>query len=127
MNYPKPLLAGIILVALLIPSAGVQAQQNCRLFGETSHQVCGRLLEYWEQNGGLPVFGYPLADQSAQQVEGRSVQAQLFERHRLELHPENARPYDVLLGREGADLLVRQGRDWETFPKASPSLPHYFA
>ena len=28
---------------------------------------------------------------------------ELFERYRLELHPENPAPYDVLLGRSGAD------------------------
>ncbi len=100
---------------------------NCRAFPETGHQVCGRLLEYWEQNGGLPVFGYPITPQTAQQIESGTFQVQLFERNRLELHPENARPYDVLLGRLGADSLVSQGRDWTTFGKADPGAPHYFA
>jgi hypothetical protein len=103
------------------------AQGNCRFFPETNHQVCGRILEYWDQNGGLPVFGYPITSQVTEQVEGRSVQAQLFERNRLELHPENARPYDVLLGRLGAGSLGAQGRDWTVFAKADPSAAHYFA
>jgi hypothetical protein len=106
--------------------APAPAPSNCRLFPETGHQVCGRMLEYWNQNGGLPVFGYPITDQTAEQVEGQTVQAQLFERNRLELHPENARPYDVLLGRLGVGSLGAQGRDWQTFPKAGPSAPHYF-
>ncbi|MFL5804592.1 MAG: CAP domain-containing protein [Roseiflexaceae bacterium] len=127
MNYRKSLLVGLIFVALSVPAVAANAQQSCRSFPETGHQVCGRLLEYWEQSGGLPVFGYPIAGQSAQRVEGRSVQAQLFERNRLELHPENARPYDVLLGRQGADALAQQGRDWATLPKAGPSAAHYFA
>jgi hypothetical protein len=42
------------------------------------------------------------------------------------LHPENARPYDVLLGRLGFDSLIKQGRDWNTFGKVDPSTPHYF-
>ena len=100
---------------------------NCRLFPETGHQVCGRLLEYWDQNGGLPVFGYPIGDQTAEQVEGKTVQAQLFEHNRLELHPENGRPYDVLLGRLGVGSLGVQGRDWTMFAKANPGAPHYFA
>ncbi|MBK9714698.1 MAG: hypothetical protein IPO81_25845 [Kouleothrix sp.] len=99
---------------------------SCRSFPETGHQVCGRLLEYWDQNGGLAVFGYPITEQAAEQVEGKTVQAQLFERERLELHPENAPPYDVLLGRLGAGSLGVQGRDWTTFPRADPSAPHYF-
>jgi hypothetical protein len=102
------------------------APSNCRSFPETGQQVCGRLLEYWEQNGGLAVFGYPITPQNAEQVEGRSIQAQLFERNRLELHPANPRPYDVLLGRLGFDSLVEQGRDWNTFGKVAPSTPRYF-
>ncbi len=111
------------------PAAPPASPDNgpCRSFPETGHRVCGRLLEYWDQNGGLPVFGYPITDQAAEQVEGQAVQAQQFERNRLELHPENARPYDVLLGRLGAASLERQGRNWQTFPKADPATAHYFA
>lgn len=98
----------------------------CRFFPETGQQVCGRLLEYWDQNGGLPVFGYPITGQYGQQVESKTFQVQIFERNRLELHPENARPYDVLLGRLGADSLVVQGRDWTAFGKGSPTAAHYF-
>jgi hypothetical protein len=99
---------------------------NCRFFPETNHQVCGRMLEYWDQNGGLPVFGFPIAEQVTEQVEGQTVQAQLFERNRLELHPENARPYDVLLGRLGVGSLGVQGRNWQAFPKADPGAAHFF-
>ncbi len=35
-------------------------------------------------------------------------------------------PYEVLLGRLGVDALEQQGRDWFSFPKASPTTPHYF-
>jgi hypothetical protein len=34
---------------------------------------------------------------------------QWFERNRLELHPENESPYDVLLGRLGAEFVERTG------------------
>lgn len=101
---------------------------SCQTFPETGYQVCGRILEYWRQNGGLPVFGYPIGPQQAVTIEGKPFQAQEFERNRLELHPENARPYDVLLGRLGADVLARQGRDWQQFPKlgAAPASCRYF-
>ena len=56
-------------------------------------------------------LGFPVAEQTSQQVEGKPLQLQWFERNRLELHPENARPYDVLLGRLGADSLAAQKRD----------------
>jgi len=91
-----------------------------RSFPETGYSICGRIREFWEQNGGLPVFGYPIGPQHEEQIEGRAFQVQAFERNRLELHPENQRPYDVLLGRLGADRLNQQGRDWMTFPKSQP-------
>jgi len=109
------------------PPPPPQTAGPCRLFAETGQQVCGRILEYWNQNGGLPVFGYPITGQYGQQVEAGTFQVQLFERNRLELHPENARPYDVLLGRLGADSLVTQGRDWTTFGKGDAAAAHYFA
>jgi hypothetical protein len=106
-----------VLCAFLahIPSADAQTAQRC--FGETGFCVEGRIREFWEQNGGLPVFGFPITDQHEEMLEGRPYQVQWFERNRLELHPENQRPYDVLLGRLGADRLAQQGRDPFTFPK----------
>jgi hypothetical protein len=41
---------------------------------------------------------------------------QWFERNRLELHPENDPPYDVLLGRLGVEVLEQRERDWQSFP-----------
>jgi uncharacterized protein YkwD len=120
------LLIALLICALGLSAPATHAQGRCRAF-ETRQQVCGRLLEYWEQNGGLPVFGLPLSEQFGQVVERQPVQAQLFERNRLELHPENAAPYDVLLGRLGADALERIGRDWKAFAKADAGAAHYFA
>jgi hypothetical protein len=76
----------------------------------------------------LPVFGYPISAQQELTIEGQPIQAQWFERNRLELHPENARPYDVLLGRLGVDVLEQQGRDWQAFPTAAEQAGcRYFA
>lgn len=118
----------VLLLALisLTPAAPAAAQERCRAFPETGQQVCGRILSYWEQNGGLPVFGYPISPQVSQDVEGRMLQVQWFERNRLELHPENRAPYDVLLGRLGVDSLESARRDWTSFPKGSASGPNYF-
>jgi uncharacterized protein YkwD len=127
MRNVRSLLGILTLATLVFPTSANHAQQSCRAFPETGYQVCGHLLEYWEQNGGLPVFGLPIGGQFAQIVEGRQVQVQLFERNRLELHPENTAPYDVLLGRLGADSLQQAGRDWQRFAKADVSTAHYFA
>ncbi|ABU59093.1 beta-galactosidase [Roseiflexus castenholzii] len=103
------------------PSAG-----PCRSFPETGFAVCGRLLEYWERNGGLPVFGFPIGPEEDMLIEGKTVRAQWFERNRLELHPQNAPPYDVLLGRLGAERLEASGRNWFDFPKGDPRASLYF-
>lgn len=89
-----------------------------RCFDEVSYCITGRIRQYWEQNGGLPVFGFPIAPQQEEMIEGKPYQVQWFERNRLELHPENQPPYDVLLGRLGVDVLTKQGRDWQSFAKS---------
>jgi hypothetical protein len=114
-------LTGLLALAALLmvtPTASAQTDQRC--FPETGQCLSGRIRQFWEQNGGLTVFGYPTGPQGEIQIEGKPYQAQTFERNRLELHPENQRPYDVLLGRLGADRLAQQGRDPFTFPKSEP-------
>ncbi len=111
-----PRLVLLCLLLAVAPSAAAQGDQRC--FPETGHCINGRIRAFWEQNGGLPVFGLPTGPQSEIQIEGKPFQAQLFERNRLELHPENQPPYDVLLSRLGADRLGQQGRDPFTFPKS---------
>ncbi len=100
-----------------------------RCFSETGQCLEGRLRQYWEQNGGLPVFGFPIAAQGPEQNRdtGQTYETQWMERNRFEVHPENQAPYDVLLGRLGDDRLRQKGIDWQTLPKAAPSTPHFFA
>jgi cellulase (glycosyl hydrolase family 5) len=122
-----PLLC-VALLGLLSPGVAHAAP---RCFPEAAPAITdcidGRFATYWAEQGGLPVFGYPIGPAHPEQTSAGLLAIQLFERARLELHPENARPYDVLLGRLGADLLARQGRDWTTLPKGDPAAPHYFA
>jgi hypothetical protein len=101
----------------LVSANPASAQTDQRCFTETSQCISGRIREFWEQNGGLPVFGFPTTAQHEEAVEGKNFQVQWFERNRLELHPENARPYDVLLGRLGVVRLEQQNRNWPTFAK----------
>lgn len=93
------------------PSAAAQADQRC--FPETQQCIRGRFRQYWEQHGGLPVFGYPVSPQQP----GQTYVQQWFERARFELHPQNPAPYDVLLARLGDQRLQQLGVDWRTdFP-----------
>jgi len=118
----------VALAALLSPRTLVaQGDQLCFNVPGISNCIEGRFREYWVQNGGLPVFGYPVSPATMQQTAEGTFLTQYFERNRFELHPETARPYDVLLGRLGDDRLKQQGRDWFTFPKADPAHAHQFA
>jgi hypothetical protein len=87
----------------------------CMPLGSASAQpptppVSGDFLAYWQRHGGLPVFGYALTER--RQENGRDTQ--YFERQRFEAHPENRAPYNILLGRLGAELLERRGINWQT-------------
>jgi hypothetical protein len=115
------LVAPAILILSLAPGSSqpAAAQRGSRCFEETGYCIDGRIREYWEQNGGLSVFGYPISEQQEMSIEGESVEAQWFERNRLELHPENNPPYDVLLGRLSVQLLNEQGRAWQAFPSTT--------
>jgi hypothetical protein len=94
-------------------------------FPATGFSLRGALLSFWNINGGLAIFGYPI--DSERQANGQIFQ--WFERNRLELHPENASPYNVLLGRLGVEALVAKGIDWQNLPKVSsaPANCMYFA
>jgi thermitase len=94
-------------------------QEGVAYFPETQHTVRGRMRSFWEQNGGLPVFGFPISEEFSERTPEGTFTVQYFERNRLELHPENPAPYDVLLGRLSDTLLQRQGRNWFTFPKGT--------
>jgi N-acetylneuraminic acid mutarotase len=74
-------------------------QGNCQRFEQTGQQVCGRFLQYWQQNGGLRQQGYPISAemQEKSDTDGKMYKVQYFERAVFELHPDNQPPYDVLL------------------------------
>lgn len=111
---------GVLLVLCSLPFVAAQAQSDQRCFSETNQCISGPIRQFWERNGGLAVFGLPISPQQQEQIEGRPINVQWFERNRLELHPEAAAPYDVQLGRIGVELLAQRGRDWQGFAKTAP-------
>src|SRR3712207_5559188 len=86
-------------------AAGAQGDQ--RGFPETNQCIGGRFRTFWEQNGALPVFGFPInaAADEVNRDTNQTYLTQWVERNRFELHTELAAPYDVLLGRLGDDRL----------------------
>jgi phosphate transport system substrate-binding protein len=120
------LAAGALMLGLApagLSTVAAQSQQNCRTFAETGNKrVCDRFLDYWSQSGGLAQQGYPLTDaqNEVSDINGKTYLTQYFERAVFELHPENQRPYDVLLSLLGVfEMRRRYGADGPEGQKAS--------
>ena len=115
-------LVGLLALSALSAPHPVMAQGTQRCFPETDLCISGRFRQFWDQNGGLPVFGLPIsaAVDAVNPDTGATPLTQWFERNRFELHPEHAAPFDVLLGRLGDDALHEQGRDWRASPASRP-------
>lgn len=122
-------LLGLIVLLGTVPNPHIAHSQTGRLcFSETVFCIEGAIREFWERNGGLPVFGFPITRQQVQVVEGQELSVQWFQRNRLEVHPQG-----VLLGRLGVEALDQQERDWQVFPTGEadegcryfPETDHY--
>lgn len=90
----------MIIIALLVLSQPVMAEgtEEQRYFEETNFSVQEPFLGFWEQNGGLPIFGFPISEVKDQLVPGGAkLKVQYFERARFELHPDGV----VRLGHMG--------------------------
>jgi len=94
-----------LLATAIFTVAAPTNEQLC--FPQTGKCVSGRFLNQWRAAGGLPINGYPLSDLLTEKLEdGKTYQVQYFERVRMEYHPENQPPYDVLLGQFGRRILA---------------------
>jgi hypothetical protein len=111
------LLAFTLLAGFSSPQPGF-AQTGERCFPETGFCISGPIRAYWERNGGLPVFGYPITVQREELAEGRSIQLQWFERDRLEIQADGL----VTAGRLGDRYLVLQGIYWQQLPGDSQAV-----
>ena len=88
-----------------VPRVDNPNKPDITYFDATGHTLRGAFKTFWEQNGGLPIFGYPISEV----VDEDGTKVQYFERARFEYHPDNPDPYKILLGRLGADTLARLG------------------
>src|SRR3954447_20554967 len=81
--------AVLFAVGLGVPAASYAQGPQCfpNVPGITNC-IEGRFLEFWQQNGGLPVFGYPITAATQQTTAEGTFLTQYFERNRFEYHPE---------------------------------------
>ena len=77
-------------------------------FPETEHTLGRSFLKFWQENGALAVYGYPISEEVSEvsPTDGQTYTVQYFERNRFEYHPESAgTPHEVQLGLLGANML----------------------
>jgi hypothetical protein len=106
--------AGARAAAGEAPFARHTADPGGRFFPETGQTLAPPFRAYWERQGGLPVFGYPLsaAFREVSPTDGKPYLVQYFERNRLEYHPEYAgTPAEILLGLLGVQEWQRRYQD----------------
>jgi len=95
--------------AIATPVLLLLATQPRFTFDQTDQVVTGQFLIFWQANGGLLAFGYPISPVLLEQ----GYQVQYFERQRFEYHPEEAgTQYEVQLGLLGTEMARAQGRNF---------------
>lgn len=95
------------------------SQPDIRYFAETNQGVREPFLSFWEQNGGLTIFGYPISSEVNEELEdGQLHVVQYFERARLEYHP--AQNQTVQVGRLGHALCLEESHP-RIIPPARPT------
>jgi len=101
------------LIFSSIPAS--HAQNDARFFPESGHYVRGLFRQFWEQNGNVYIFGYPITEEYTNTETG--LPAQYFERARFELRQDHNGQLYVHLANLGQEITA--GR---TFSKAQPIL-----
>jgi hypothetical protein len=106
---------GAMAVSLIPATAHTAAAQGTsRKIGDFN--VSGRFLDVWSAHGNdqanTYVNGLPITDVHSEisTENGKAYDTQWFERAEYQAHPENQAPYDVLLGRLGANAVAGRGR-----------------
>lgn len=103
------------------PQPATPLSGSFQCFSQTNKCLRGAFLDYWNKNGGTQQLGLPVTNELTEKLsDGKTYTVQYTERARLEYHPENKPPYDVLLGRLGADLVA--SRTGEALFKPVPNL-----
>lgn len=96
---------------------------------ETQHTLSDSpapFSSYFNNNGGLSVFGYPISEQfqEVNEADGQTYWVQYFERQRMEWHPDEPQPeYQILLGLLGTEYRNKFHQGNPAFDMASPDNP----
>jgi len=129
LSYLAVALIAMVLTTIFHPlrfiTSIAQGQESCQTFKETGKTLCGRFLQYWQQNGGLAQQGFPLTNEfkEVSDLNGLEYTVQYFERAVFEKHPENKAPYDVLLSQLGTFQFEAKYGGVDPAPGPNPATP----
>lgn len=79
---------------------------NRRYFTETGHNLANGFKSFWDLNGGIAQFGFPITEEFTERnpADDRTYSVQYFERARFEWHPEISGGI-VVLGKIGQEVF----------------------
>lgn len=92
-------------------------------YPESGHTLGGAFRSFWQNHGGLLVFGYPISEEfnEINRATGQVYLVQYFQRARFEYHPElRGTAYEVQLGQLGRQYLQQSPAALES---TAPALP----
>lgn len=92
-----------------IPAAEVPAagDPSRAYFPQTGHTLSGAFRTFFDNHGGLAIFGYPISEA---EMGPSGFLIQRFQRARMEWHPELPAAYQVSLGLIGDEAIFVQGQ-----------------
>ncbi len=139
MGFMKRALLLLLLIALtaeglyLLDSSGYAQERGTRYFPETSHNLQGSFFHYFQEKGGLEIFGYPITE--VFQEDGLLVQ--YFQRARLVLTGSRGKrasgsgevkvaPLGELLGHRSPSFKPTYHFSYRYYPKPGHALSFAF-
>ena len=92
---------------------------NRAYFRETSHSLAEPFLSYWNKNGSVNLFGYPISEP----IEQDGMTVQWFERARMEYHPELANKGTAIQLTLLGKIAYNRTPEGASAPPAAPQAP----
>ncbi len=90
------------------PGRFIETTTSQQYFKETKHTLHGAFFEFWQKNGSLRRFGFPISEETPDKdATGKDVVYQYFERVKLRFDPTTGKVSIAPLGQE-----VLQKRGW---------------
>jgi polysaccharide biosynthesis protein PslG len=113
-----------LMLAGMVATTGSTVSAASDYYKETGHYLYGQFRDYWNGNGGLTRFGFPITKVfNSKSTNGQTYPTQYLERAVFEQHPENkGTQYEVLgrlLGTAFAGSRVQTDPNFQPVPKPS--------